>query len=195
MINTTKSGINIPHKYHQIESEIELYVTELDDAEELFSIIDNNRKYLRKWLPWLDEVKSVEDEKSFILHSHERLLRGDGVSYSIKFNNSIIGIIELNWIDRQNRRCGVGYWLSEEFMGRGIITKCCKKLISHCFNDLGLNSFILEVAKENTLSRAVAERIGMRLEGIKKDREWLYDHFVDGAHYSITKNEWKTIDS
>ena len=154
MINNTKSGINIPHKYHQIESEIELYVTELDDAEELFSIIDNNRKYLRKWLPWLDEVKSVEDEKSFILHSHERLLRG-----------------------------------------RGIITKCCKKLISHCFNDLGLNSFILEVAKENTLSRAVAERIGMRLEGIKKDREWLYDHFVDGAHYSITKNEWKTIDS
>ena len=40
MINTTKSGINIPHKYHQIESEIELYVTELDDAEEVFSIID-----------------------------------------------------------------------------------------------------------------------------------------------------------
>ena len=95
MINTTKSGINIPHKYHQIESEIELYVTELDDAEELFSVIDNNRKYLRKWLPWLDEVKSVEDEKSFILHSHERLLRGDGVSYRNKYNKSIIGIILL----------------------------------------------------------------------------------------------------
>jgi len=193
MTNNLEPEKVFPDKTHHIEGGIELHVSEIDDAEELFSIIDYNRKYLRNWLPWLDEVKSVEDEKTFILHSYEKFIRGEGVSYSIKFSKSIIGVIGLNWIDRENRRCGVGYWISEEYMGRGIITKCCKVLINHCFNDLGLNSFILEVATENYPSRSIAERLGMRLEGINKDREWLYNHFVDGAHYSITKDEWKII--
>jgi len=33
--------------------------------------------------------------------------------------------------------------------------------------------------------------LGMRLEGISKDREWLYDRFVDGAMYAVTAPEWK----
>ena len=36
----------------------------------------------------------------------------------------------------------------------------------------------------------VKQRIGMRLEGITKDREWLYDHYVDAKLYAITKPEW-----
>ncbi|MAK40399.1 MAG: RimJ/RimL family protein N-acetyltransferase [Euryarchaeota archaeon] len=194
MTKNKKSAIEYPFAYHQIESEIELFLTEIDHADELFSVIEKNRNYLRKWLPWLDEVKSVEDERSFILHSHEKFIRGEGVSYIIKLNKTIIGVIDLNWIDRENRRCGVGYWISEEYMGRGIVTKCCKKLINHCFNDLNLNSFILEVATDNIPSRSVAERIGMKLEGVHRHREWLYDHFVDGAYYSITKDEWEIID-
>ena len=30
----------------------------------------------------------------------------------------------------------------------------------------------------------------MRLEGVTKDREWLYDHYVDAKLYAITKPEW-----
>ena len=32
--------------------------------------------------------------------------------------------------------------------------------------------------------------LGMRLEGITKDREWLYDHYVDAKLFAITKPEW-----
>ena len=64
--------------------------------------------------------------------------------------------------------------------------------MEHCFEDLGLHRFVLEVAVENHASRAVAERMGMRLEGISKDREWLYDHFTDSVMYAITYPEWKS---
>jgi len=40
----------------------------------------------------------------------------------------------------------------------------------------------------------VAERLGMRLEGITKDREWLYDHYVDSALYAIIAPEWQSRD-
>ena len=61
-----------------------------------------------------------------------------------------------------------------------------------CFDDLGMHRLVLEAATENFPSRAIAERLGMRLEGITKDREWLYDHFVDAALYAITEPEWRS---
>ena len=49
----------------------------------------------------------------------------------------------------------------------------------------------LEVAVENNASIAIAERLGMRLEGITREREWLYDHYVDASLYAITAPEWR----
>ena len=45
-----------------VEDGLELRVPEEGDSEELFLKIDENRQYLREWLPWLDDVKSVEEE-------------------------------------------------------------------------------------------------------------------------------------
>ncbi len=64
--------------------------------------------------------------------------------------------------------------------------------MEHCFDNLGLHRFVLEAAVENHESRAVADRLGLRLEGITKDRERLYDHYVDAALYAITAPEWRT---
>ena len=66
--------------------------------------------------------------------------------------------------------------------------------MEHCFDDLGLHRFVLEAATGNFRSRAIAENLGMRLEGITKDREWLYDHYVDAALYAMTAPEWRTRD-
>jgi hypothetical protein len=41
-----------------------------------------------------------------------------------------------------------------------------------------------------TAGRAVPERLGFQLEGIIRDAEWLYDHFVDHAMYAILKKDW-----
>ena len=78
-------------------------------------------------------------------------------------------------------------------MGDGIVTKCCVRLIDHCFDDLGLHKATILVAVENSRSRAVPERLGMVLEGVVKDREWLYDHFVDAAIYGITAPDWGAL--
>ena len=90
----------------------------------------------------------------------------------------------LTWVD-WNKSFGLGYWISEDVTGMGIATKSCKRVIQHCFDDLLLHRAVIEAGSENS-NISVAERLGMRLEGNSKDREWLYDRFVDGLMYTLT---------
>ena len=184
----------LPQPVLLVEEGLELRQIELADAEEMFMVVESNRGHLREWLPWLDGANSVEDEASFIGTTLEEYGRGDGALYAIRLDGDLVGAMSLNWIDWGNRGCGVGYWLSTEDTGRGIATRCCVRLMEHCFDDLGLHRFVLEAATETFPSRAIAERLGMRLEGITKDREWLYDHYVDSALYAITEPEGRSRD-
>ena len=187
---TNSFKFELPYPLLMVEEGLELSQLNLENKDELFSLIDINRIYLRKWLPWLDDIKTVNDIKKFISTSLNDYYQGQGINYSIKLNDQIIGNISLNWIDYNNRSCGVGYWISENYMGSGFITKCCSRLIQHCFHDLALHRFVLEVATGNASSISVAQRLGMRLEGLNIDREWLYDHFVDSNIYAITSPEF-----
>ena len=179
-----------PARQLHVEIGLDLRLVGEADAAELFSVVDSNREYLREWLPWLDATNRIEDETEFISNCLEEYEKREGVFYTIRLNGNIIGTISLNWIDWGNKGAGVGYWLSENQTGNGYVTKSCIRLMEHCFDDLNLHRFVLEAAIDNIPSCEIAERIGMRLEGVTKDREWLYDHYVDAKLYAITKPEW-----
>jgi len=180
-----------PAKSLLVDDDLEIVEPVEGDAEELFVVVDGNRSFLKEWLPWLDDVNSVDDEVAMIRSLSEP--NPDNFRfYLIRQSGEIVGVISMNWVDYQNRSFGLGYWVSQSSAGRGIITKACSRLMDHCFDDLKLHRSVIEAAVENYPSRAIAERLGMRLEGISKDREWLYDHFTDSSLYAITAPEWKS---
>jgi ribosomal-protein-serine acetyltransferase len=43
----------------------------------------------------------------------------------------------------------------------------------------------------NLKSRAIPERLGFELEGVQRQAEWLYDHFVGHALYGMLADDWK----
>ena len=188
--NDTRGVLIRPSPLLVVDDQLSLSILSLSDAREIFKLVDENRIYLRKTLPWLDEVNSLDEQISYISHCISDYELHKGIMYSVSSDGDIIGTIGLNSIDYENRSCGVGYWVSEEFAGKGIATRCCSRLIDHCFNDLNLHRFVLEAAIENIASCRVAEKLGLRLEGVIKDREWLYDRFLDANLYAVTKPEW-----
>ena len=137
-----------------VSEDLEISVPVESDAEELFSIINNNRDYLREWLPWLDDILSIDDEISMIRNFWNN--GDDSVIYVIRLNGAIVGVVSLNWLDWNNRSFGLGYWVSEDWSGRGIATKSCSRLIDHCFLDLGLHRSVIEASVQNLPSRAIA---------------------------------------
>lgn len=175
---------------HTVETDVKLRMPRDQDAEELFGVVDANREHLREWLTWLDANTEVEHTRQFIRSVLDQHARNEGFSCAILRTDRIVGVIGLHPINWSNKSVVLGYWLSRESVGKGIMTKCCRVLIDHAFADLGLNRVAILAAVDNARSRAIPERLGFRQEGVIRDAGWLYDHYVDNVLYSALKVEW-----
>ncbi len=175
----------------RIDDEISLQLLEASDADELFEMIDSNREHLREWLPWVDGMKSPLDYDLILPMWLQQFAENNGFNAAIRYNAKLVGMIGLHGIDRKLKQTSIGYYLTEEAQGKGIMTRCVKALIDYAFNRWDLNRIEIRCGKENKKSRAIPERLGFVQEGIIRDGEWLYDHFHDIVIYSMLRREWK----
>ena len=176
-----------------IDDDTELRLVEERHTEELFALVDRNRAYLREWLPWLDATTTVEDEKTFVRSSLEGFAKGTTIEFAIWHLGRISGGIGLHFIDEVNRSGEIGYWVSEDHQGKGLVTRACVAVLDHAFDNLDLNRVVIRVDVGNTRSRAIPERLGFTQEGITRQSDWLYTHFRDMAHYSVLAEEWRRL--
>ena len=161
------------------------------DADSAFAAIDRNRAHLRRWLPWIDHVKTVDDERAFIARATAQAAANNGFHAGIWRERKIVGAIGFHYVDWANRKTEIGYWVDEREQGRGIITRSCRAAVDYAFSEWKLNRVVIFCATGNTRSRAVPERLGFTLEGVYRQAEWLYDHFVDLAAYAALAHEWQ----
>lgn len=166
---------------YKINDDTELRLLEVRHAEELFQLTDASRNNLRKWLPWIDHTKTVENSKGFIEGTLKQFCNNDGFQAGIWHKGELAGIVGLHTINWSNKSTSIGYWLGDSFQGKGLMTKSCQEVINYCFNELGLKRIEIRVATGNEKSLAIPHRLGFTKEGCLEKSELLYDKYVD--HY------------
>jgi ribosomal-protein-serine acetyltransferase len=100
-------------------------------------------------------------------------------------------MVSFNSVEKLNRCATMGYWLAGPQTGRGLMTAAVKALIDDGFQHLELNRIQARVATDNHRSQAVCDRAGLKKEGVLRQSEWLYDHFLDMTVNSVLRIEWK----
>jgi ribosomal-protein-serine acetyltransferase len=118
------------------------------------------------------------------------LAAGLGGQYAICVEEQLAGVIGQHHIDWPNRAGMLGYWLGAAYEGRGLMTHACRALVTHMLREQGLHRVEVRAAPGNRRSRAIPERLGFRQEGILRDAEWLYDHYVDLVVYAMLADDW-----
>ncbi len=166
---------------------VKLEVLSPGHAQELYDLTDANREYLREWLPWLDGTKNISDTNNFITST---TASGAAPTFAVLHDGHICGIAGFNEINTQHRIGYLGYWLAQEYVGNGIITTAVEALIKMGFNDHKLNKIEVHCAENNLKSRAIPERLGFTHEATLKDREWLYNRYVNHVIYSMLQSEY-----
>ncbi|MBV9673158.1 MAG: GNAT family N-acetyltransferase [Verrucomicrobia bacterium] len=161
------------------------------DANEIFLLVDSDRAYLRKWLPWVDRTVTPEDSLAFVRGSLARRAISSGYDYGMIAGGRIVGVVGFNVIDRNHRNATIGYWLNSLYTGQGLMTVAVRTLIRYGFDELGLNRIQIHVATGNRPSQRICERLGLVQEGILREAEWLNDRFVNLVVNSVLRSEWK----
>lgn len=168
-----------------IDNEVTLKLLDTLQAKQLFELTESCRPYLKEWLPWVDGTKSVEDTKSFIETTKKQFALNKGFQAGIWFKGRMAGVIGFHGNNWANRSTNIGYWLGESYNGRGIMTKSCKAFVNYAFEQLKLNRVEIRCAEKNDRSRGIPERLGFVREGMIREAEWLYDHYVDHVVYGM----------
>ena len=176
--------------YYEVDNEIQLKLITQNDAEEIFAFIDRSRDYLREWLGWVDNTKTVEDTRDFAAMNLSKFAKREGLDTAIFYKGQFVGKVSINTINWSLKKCEIGYFLDEEFQGEGIMTRAVKCIINIAFNEYKLGKAEIHAAVNNTKSRHIAERLGFMHEGTIRQAEWLYNHYVDHAVYGLLKDEW-----
>lgn len=176
----------------KVDQEIELQLFQLQHAEELYHLIDNNRNHLRKWLPWVDGMSSPIQYHSIIPSWLKQFADNNGFNTGIRYNGVLVGSIGFHQLDWNNKQTSIGYYLAEGFEGNGIMTRSVQSLLNYAFLDLNFNRVEIRCGVGNQKSRAVPERLGFVQEGIIRDGEFLYNHYHDLVVYGMLARDWKS---
>lgn len=177
----------------KVDDSLVLHLLDYNHAETLYQLVKANRLHLREWLPWVDNMRSVDDFKKYINSSKQRYASHIEIGYVIMVDNIMAGRIGLYNIDVFNKSASIGYWLGKEWEGKGIITRSCKAVIDEGFKRLKLNRIEIRAALENFKSQAIPQRLGFKQEGIIRQGEFVNNRFVDLFVFSMLKEEWESI--
>src|SRR5690349_12242113 len=139
------------------------------DAGELFALTAANRAHLRRWLPWVDEMRSAADTAAYVRNALEMQRLELRIDYTLRFNDRMIGTIAYHSVQRSHR-CGIlGYWLEFASTGRGYMTAAVRRMVEHGFSDLKLNRIEVRVAIGNDASQKVCDRLSFKAEGVLRE--------------------------
>src|SRR5574344_859112 len=95
-----------------VDNKIKLRQLIQEDAADIFAAINSQREYLGKWLPFVEQTKSVFDTQSFVDSIIDLPKDKMEYTFTIRIDGSLAGLIGFKSTDRANRKTEIGYWLS-----------------------------------------------------------------------------------
>jgi [ribosomal protein S5]-alanine N-acetyltransferase len=123
----------------------------------------NNRKV---WLNLRDRFPHPFEEQGCVEYITRGLQSPVEASFAIDVGGAAIGGISLHLgTDIERVGAEMGYWIGEEFWGRGIASAAIKLVTAHAFTDLGLLRVFAVPFTTNAASCRALEKAGYQREG------------------------------
>lgn len=156
-----------------------------------------------RFLLW-DTHKSLADTEHFLRFTMGRYENGDAGEWGVVLKDSkkLVGTIGFPWYDVKNRRAEIGYVLSKDCWGKGIMPEAAARVLKFAFEEMGEASTKVQGFRginriecchflPNEKSGRVMQKCGMRFEGTARQKMFAKGQFWDVQQYAILKEEWE----
>ena len=154
------------------------------------------RDWLLKWepLPMPGRRDTTETRHTFGARcaAREREWQlGSGYGFGIFVDGHLGGEINLSSVQRgPYQNAYVGYWIDEGLAGNSYMPEALVVVARFAFEDLGLHRIQVSIIPRNRASRRVAEKVGLREEGVAERYLQIAGVWEDHVRYAMTSEEW-----
>ncbi len=156
---------------------------------------DARRRNAAWLLPWDATVPpGVEPRPASFRTLTRRLARaaraGTTYPFAIDVDGAFAGQLTVNNIVRGSAQfASVGYWIDQQFAGRGVVPRAVAMAVDHCFTAGALHRVEIAIRPENTNSLRVVEKLGLHEYGLAPRFLHIDGDWRDHRLYAITKEE------
>jgi ribosomal-protein-alanine N-acetyltransferase len=160
----------------------------ITDAHQL-ALIANNKKIadnVRDGFPFPYSLKDATDWLNIILPENNPTR-----FFAITIDKQLVGslgIVTKTNIYRKNVE--IGFFLSEDFWGRGIITRAIKAAIDYAFREFDIERIYAETFSDNIGSCKALSKAGLTLEATLKNSIIKNEIIKDICIYSILREDY-----
>lgn len=165
------------------------------DYEDWARVRGENRIFLENYEPTWPKDSLTE---TFFKRRVDRLsddARHDRAHTFLIFENAdlkLIGGINLNNVARgAAQHASLGYWLSQEWQGKGLMTQAARATMAYAFADLRLERINAATLVHNTKSRTMLQRLGFAEEGFAKSYIQIAGKRQDHVLYGLNAEDFK----
>lgn len=167
-------------------------------AQEIYALIEGSREIFDKWLILLRDVRSPEDEFSFLQNCRTNWKQGTEFHFLItdKKTKKLFGIVGFCRVSQENKSAEIGYWLSNDAVGHGYVQESIHALEDNAFS-VGFNRLFIRNDTLNKRSAETARRSGYVLDGVMREDIWdAYNNRWRSTNFwSKLKSDWKKTKS
>ena len=170
--------------------QIRLRVAKIRDSKELERIILGNRDWLRPWEATNPHAPNSFDVKAQLRGLLRQLNDESGMPFVIEVQGKLQGQLNVaNVMYGSVSSAVLGYWVSPEVAGRGVMPTAVALVTDYLMDQVGLHRVEINIRPENLASLRVIQKLGFRYEGLKQryihiNGDWR-DHYV----FALTKEE------
>ncbi|MFE9428923.1 GNAT family N-acetyltransferase [Kitasatospora sp. NPDC006697] len=168
----------------------ELRPLEPHHAAEYLAHMDRARANLDPFIPWASRATDLDSARALLRQYAEKQAADSGRLFGIWLDGTLVGGVMFVSFDVRSGNCEVGCWMEPAGEGRGLVTAAVRVLLEYALVERGLARAEWHCSPENLRSRAVAQRVGMVLEGVRRS---VFPHNgvrQDGEVWALLAEEW-----
>jgi len=155
-----------------------------------------SRDWLVKWeqRPIPGQPDPAVDKRAWVARCNARMRErelGTGYGFGIFVRGRFAGEINISSVQRGPFQTAyVGYWIDEAMAGKGYVPEAFVVVAKFAFEDLMLHRLQVSIIPRNRPSNRVAEKLGLRNEGIALRYLEINGVWEDHVRYAITSEDW-----
>jgi ribosomal-protein-serine acetyltransferase len=170
-----------------------LALTQLEpaDASEFAAFVDAERDHLDPWLPWVAAIQDAETAHPFLQRYADGAATDSRYLVALRVDGLMVGGALFRVFDVEAGLCEVGVWLAAGAQGHGYIGRAVTAMLDWALLERGLHRAEWRCVPENSGSRAVAERLGLRHEGTLREAWRFRDRWWDLEVWAVLADDWR----